>query len=214
MDPREQQDLLTKVAGAALQEGCLVAPVGSVYFVIQGRPRPTTKDLDAVVFDADLEPASLSAVKRIAARLGTPVVTKDEAVVRVATPEAGRPEVELIRGRASAKGGFFPRALLREAAQAAAKQGNVLVFPLEYVLVLKADAAIDREDRAKRDSARAAEHELRANAFRADVFAEVNRATLNASLDTRRLEHALVHLKAKRRERVRALFAAAGASLS
>lgn len=212
MGPREQQELLSKVANAAREEGCLVAPVGSVYFVIQGRPRPTTKDLDAVVFDADREPASLAALKRIAERLGTAEVMKDEAVVRVAGT-TGRAEVELIRGREASKGGFFPRALLREAAQAARKEGNVLIFPLEYVLVLKADAAVDREDRAKRDTKRAAEHERRANAFRTDVFAEVNRATLDASLDTARLKRALAHLKEKRRERVRGLFVAAGATI-
>lgn len=212
MDETEQRRWLEALASAAKAEGCWVAPVGSLYFLVQGVPRQFTKDVDAVIHGSALEVASLDVLKRIAARLGEAKVTVDEAVVWVPLPSAGPgAKIELIRGRTAAKGGFFPRELLREAAGAAERRDNLLLYPLEYVLVLKADAAIDREERAIRDPGRSEEHRRRAAAFRTDVFGEVNRAMLGPGLDARRLSSAVSHLKERRREAVRALLRAAGA---
>lgn len=213
MDTSEQRRVLERVAEAAKAEGCFVAPVGSVYFLLAGTPRATTKDVDAVVHDANLQPPSLVVLKRIAERLGKASTTQDGAVVKVRSSTSAPAEIELIRGRSASKGGFFPRALLVEAAQHAKREGSILLYPVEYVLALKADAAVDREDRAQRDPVRAAEHERRANAFRSDVLSAVNAALLGKGLSATMLGSAIKHLKAKRRERVRQLLVAAGATL-
>lgn len=213
MDVTEQRRLFDAVVAAAAAEGCTVAPVGSLYFLVDGAPRQFTKDVDAVVHGPGLAVVPLDVLKRIATRLGGPQeVSGDKAVVEVRPPSPDPDaKVELIRGRSSAKGGFFPRALLEQAAKEASRQGTVLIYPLEYVLVLKADAAVDREERAAKEEARAAENRRRAAAFRADVFQEVNRALQGRGLDAKRLEKAVACLKQKRRAPVRALLAAAGA---
>ena len=213
MDTTEQRRVLDTIAQAAKEEGCLVAPVGSVYFLLAGTPRATTKDVDAVVHGEDLQLPSVDVLKRIAARLGPSSTTTDGAVVQVRSTTSTPAEIELIRGRSRGKGGFFPRELLVEAAKRAVREGNILLYPIEYVLVLKADGAVDREDRARRDTARAAEHERRANAFRSDVFSEVNAALLAGRLSHENLVSAMKHIKASRRDRVRQLLVAAGASL-
>lgn len=211
MDENEQQRWLDAVAAAADAEGCLVAPVGSAFFLF-ATPRAHTKDVDVVVHDAGLEPAALPVLKRIAGRLGEAEVTTDDAVVRI-TPVGARAgeSIELIRGRRRARGGFFPRALLREAAERAERRGALLLYPIEYVLVLKADAAIDREERAERDEAHADENRRRAAAFRADAFREVNRAMQEDGLDGALLASAVGHLKKKRQKGVSAMLSAAGA---
>jgi hypothetical protein len=213
MDTTQQRAILDAIAQAAKEEGCLVAPVGSVYFLLIGTPRITTKDVDTVVHDASLQPPSLDVLKRIAARLsqfGTATTTPDGAVVQVRSGADAPAEIELIRGRSAAKGGFFPRELLLAAAKDAKRDGNLLIYPLEYVLVLKADAAVDREDRAKRDPQRAEVHERRANAFRADVISGVNAALLTGGLSAKTLNKAISQLKESRQPRVRSLFSAAG----
>lgn len=213
MDATQQRAVLAAIARAAADEGFLVAPVGSAYFLLAGVPRLATKDVDAVIHAKDFEPPSLETLKRIAERLkdfGEIRVTQDGAVVQVRSSDDSPAEIELIRGRTATKGGFFPRELLVAAAKEAKREGNVLLYPVEYVLVLKADAAVDREDRAKRDAQRAEEHERRANIFRADVMSGVNAALLAGDLSVKRMETAIKHLKKSRRDRVRGLLAAAG----
>ena len=214
LNEADQRSRLKLVADAAASEGCLVAPVGSVYFLLQGTGRQYTKDIDAVIHEASLEPAGSGVLRRIAERLGTAEVTVDEAVFNIRT-ESGleRPDIELIRGRSATKGGFFPRELLVKAARRARREGNVLIYPIEAVLVLKADAAIDREERAERDVARSVRHRERAAVFRADVFQEVNRALLAEGLRAELLLESLRLLKEKRRGRVQGLLAEAGAPL-
>lgn len=213
MDTTQQRAILDAVARAAKEEGCLVAPVGSVYFLLAGAPRMTTKDVDIVIHETGLQPPSLDVLKRIAARLekfGAANVTPDNAVVQIRASGDAPAEIELIRGRSDRKGGFFPRDLLIAAAKGAKREGNVLLYPVEYVLVLKADAAIDREDRAKRDTKRAEAHERRANIFRADVIAGIDAALREGSLSTSKLSTAVGFLKESRQARVRALFASVG----
>ncbi len=213
VDATQQRAILDAIAHAARDEGCLVAPVGSVYFLLTGSPRMATKDVDAVVHDENMQPPRLDVLRRIAARLsmfGTATTTQDGAVVQVRSSLDAPAEIELIRGRGKGKGGFFPRGLLVAAAKEAKRDGNVLLYPIEYVLVLKADAAIDREDRAQRDPERAELHERRANAFRADVMIGVNAALLTSGLSVVTLNAAISHLKVSRQPRVRSLFSAAG----
>lgn len=213
LDADAQRQLFNAVVAAAAEEGCYVAPVGSLYFLFQGPPRGYTKDVDAVVHDSDLKTVNLKVLERIANRLGDVHVTLDEAMVQVrTTPEAVDPDVELIRGRSASKG-FFPRPLVEEAAKASRKEGNVLIYPVEYILVLKADAAIDRETRAARHPERAEENRRRAAAFRADVFAGVNDAMLGKGLDGGRLESGVRHLMTSRQRAVVDLLRAAGAPL-
>lgn len=207
-DQRRRLDAVVKAASA---EGLLVAPVGSLYFLYHERGRIFTKDIDAVLHNKDLTPASLEALKRVATQLGSFEVSVDQAVVMVTTTSSSEtPDIELIRGRSRAKGGFFPRSLLEEAATKGARDGNLVLYPLDYMLVLKADAVIDREERAKRDKKRAAEHLGRAKVFREDLFGEANRALLNEGLERKYVDAALRHLKQARREPVRALLVAAG----
>lgn len=209
MDPTEQRRLLDTVLAAAAAEDCLVAPVGSVYFLFHDAARPSTKDVDAVIHTASLKVAPLDVLKRVAGKLGKVEVTTDEAVAWVRL-ESGE-KIELIRGRSAAKGGFFPRELLEEAAASAERRGNLLLYPMEYVILLKADAAVDREERAGRDPARAEEHRRRAAGFRADVFSEVNRAMLGPGLDAAKLRSGIGCLKRKRQGEVTALLQGAGA---
>lgn len=207
----EQRKRLDAVAKAAADEGLLVAPVGSLYFLYHERGRISTKDIDAVLHNKDLTSASLESLKRVAKRLGPFKVSVDKAVVAISTStESGTPDIELIRGRSRAKGGFFPRSLLEEAAAKGRKERTLLIYPLEYMLVLKADAAIDREERARRDKKRAPEHLARANVFREDLFGEANRAMLEEGLNPKTVEAALKHLKKTRRGPVRTLLVAAG----
>jgi hypothetical protein len=169
--------------------------------------------VDIVIHETGLQPPSLDVLKRIAARLekfGAANVTPDNAVVQIRASGDAPAEIELIRGRSDKKGGFFPRDLLVAAAKGAKREGNVLLYPVEYVLVLKADAAIDREDRAKRDTKRAEAHERRANIFRADVIAGIDAALREGSLSTSKLSTAVGFLKESRQARVRALFASVG----
>ena len=210
----EQRSRLDAVARAAAEEGLLVAPVGSLYFLYHERGRMFTKDIDAVLHNKDLTPASLEVLKRIASKLGPFEVSVDQAVVAITTTPSGEPpDIELIRGRSRTKGGFFPRDLLEEAAAKGKRDGNLILYPLEFMLVLKADAVIDREERAKRDTKRSAEHIGRANVFREDLFGEANRAMLNEGLSPKAIESALQHLKKARRTAVRALLVAAGIRL-
>jgi hypothetical protein len=214
LNESEQRSRLARIAEAAKEEGCFVAPVGSVYFLLTGAARAATKDVDAVIHGHDFRLPSLEVLKQIGQKLGETSATEDGAVVQVRTSSGGSAEIELIRGRSGAKRGFFPRELLIDAANHAKREGNILVYPLEFVLVLKADAAIDRDERAARDPTRAAEHERRANAFRGDVFSEVQRALAGNGISSPLVEKAVKHLKEKRRERVRDLLSAAGVRLA
>lgn len=69
MDAAQQRAVLTAIARAAADEGYLVAPVGSAYFLLTGVPRLATKDVDAVIHAKDLQPPTLDALKRVADRL-------------------------------------------------------------------------------------------------------------------------------------------------
>lgn len=216
MDANRQREMLAAILAAAREEDVLVAPVGSVYFLVAGTPRATTKDVDIVIHATNLQPPDMSVLRRIAARLeryGAPEATRDGAVLQLRTDAAATAEIELIRGRSGTKGGFFPRELLVTAAHEARRQGNLLIYPLEYILVLKADAAIDREARAKRDVARADQHARRAAAFQEDVMRETRAALAGEGLDATRLRKGLACLKENRRDAAERLLRAAGAPL-
>jgi hypothetical protein len=204
--------MVDRVLSAAESERVLVAPVGTAYFLYRNVAGIVTKDVDLVIHGEGLEPVGLAVLKRIGETLGRTEISEDEALVRVTVGAGDDAEViELLRGRARRSKGFLPRRLLEEAAHAAERRGRLLLYPLEYVLVLKADAAVDRQLRADRDSHRAEENVKRATAFRADVFNEVNRAMLQDGLDAARLQSAVSHLKKSRQEGVIRLLQAAGA---
>lgn len=212
--PERQRSLVERVVTAAEAEDALVAPVGTVYFLYRDVARTATKDVDLVIHGDDLELVGLDVLKRIGKTLGVTEVSEDEALVRVTIGTGDQFDViELLRGRARRSKGFLPRALLQEAARVAERRGRLLLYPLEYLLVLKADAAVDREERAGKDPEREAANRERATAFRADVFGEVNRAMLGGGLDAGRLRSAVSHLKKKRQDAVLRLLRAAGAPL-
>ena len=212
LGPDGQQELLRRLAEAAARRGLLVAPVGSVFFLHRGRRSLLTKDLDAVVTTLDGEPVSLAELEAIARDLGPATTASDEATVTVAIPGLAEAEVDLLRGKEGAKRGFLPRGLLREAAQRGTVEGSILWYPVEYVVVLKADAAVDRAQRAEKGGAFAEANLARARDFRNDVVAQVDEALERGALRPAYLADAVRHLKAKRRADVVRLleFAAAG----
>lgn len=214
LDDQKQRRIVALVADKAKQEGCLVAPVGSVFFLFQESGRTLTKDVDLVIHDADLEIADLHTLRRIAQTLGEHEVSHDGAVVGIRLKGQTReqaPEIELVRGRARARKGFISRNLLAEAARLAKREDNVLIYPEEFVLVLKADAAVDREERARKNPARRHENQGRAEVFRGDVFSHTRRMAMSGRIDRRYVESALSYLKQNRRKAVHRLLEEAGA---
>lgn len=151
LDPKRQEAAIRKVAEAARKLGLIIAPIGSAYFSFKGEAKLMTKDVDAAVHDADLEPASLDEVVKLGKALGESEIAKDQATVTIKMELEGIiEEVDLIRGKSDTSKGYVPRELLRAAARKAELQGNLLLYPPEYVLALKADAAIDREFRSRK----------------------------------------------------------------
>lgn len=214
LDASDQRALVERLAIIAREEGCIVAPVGSVFYIFFGAERDMTKDLDAVVHDESLAVADTPTLERIAKRLGEVSVTRDGAVVAVKTrPGLAEPDLELVRGRRRRSGGFMPRKLLELAAARAERRDNLLLYPPEFILALKADAAVDREDRAKNDAARAEANRVRAEVFRSDVFKEVHRLQQTGEVDVKQLVDAIQLLKKNRQARVVKLLESTGLDL-
>lgn len=177
LGPDRQRDVLGRIAEAASRVGLLVAPIGNVYFFVQQRASFETKDLDAVVHQEDLSVADLDSVVSMAKLLGEHEVQRDRAVVVVYLdgPKDGPDTavVELIRGKPRAHGGYLPRPLLTKAGHQARRDGAVLWYKPEFVLVMKADAAVDRQERAAKGGPYAEDNRRRAETFRADVFSQM-----------------------------------------
>lgn len=212
LDPEDQAEVLDRIARVARRHNLLVAPVGSVYFLYHGQPRLRTVDVDTVVFDASGEPASIETLEAFGRELGEAEVRFDGASVLVRPPdgEVLGYEIDLLRGKSKPRAGFFPRPLLREAAKRGQVQDNLLWFPREYVIVLKADAAVDRKQRAEEANEFQADNAERAVIFQQDVFAQVREAlTTPAGLSEVYIREAVKHLKEKRRTPVLQLIEAA-----
>ena len=95
----------------------------------------------------------------------------------VAPPRADRLEsVDLLRGKEGAKKSFLPRELLRRAATHGRREGNILWYPIEFVILLKADAAVDKQHRAESGGQFAEQNRQRADIFKQDVFSQVQSA--------------------------------------
>lgn len=213
LGPEAQEALLARLVEAAKRRGLMVAPVGSVFFLRRGRPTTMTKDLDAVVLDSSWEPAALEEVEALGRDLGEVETGMDRASVTVTVPgfAEGPVAIDLVRGKEGSKRGFFPRSLLREAARRGTTEEGIVWFPVEYVIVLKADAAVDRGHRSASASF-GDRNRIRAQAFRDDVVTQVQAALERGQLRPDYLKDAVGHLKAARREEVARLleFAAAG----
>lgn len=208
-----QQAILDRLASAAKAVNLYVAPIGSGYYFLQQPSGLETKDFDAVIHSHDLAVAELDAVVGMAKSLGDFEVGGDRAVVTVYLDgPKGDPNanvVELIRGRPRRKGGFLPRPLLDEAGRQARRAGHVLWYPREFVLMMKADAAVDRQERAERGGEFVEANRRRAETFLADVFREVQ--ANEAKLDPTRLSQAWKLIKQKRRAKVAGLIESASA---
>lgn len=213
LDEAAQRAAFQRVADAALRRGLLVAPVGSIYFLFQGEPKLMTKDVDAVVHDEDLQPVSVDVLRALGEELGEVQVSADKALVVVVIREEGEEpiQVDLLRGRAGAKGGFLNRGLLASGAARGTRTGNVILYPPEYVVVLKADAAVDRAKRAEKMDRHAAENARRAEAFRTDVITQVRALERHKPLDVATFRAALDLVKERRRAAVAELIEVATA---
>ena len=196
LDPERQEEVLRQVATAAAKRGLAIAPVGSVYFLLVGKPKTSTKDVDTVVHSSGQDVASFEALLEIAREIGGRVTPgEDRSSVQVGVIRDGVEVgvIDLLRGREGARGGFLPRSLLREAASRGRRVGSIVTYPLEYVIVLKADAAVDREDRSAGKGVAAETNRQRAEIFKADVFTLVADAMRAGSLDEPFLRDAIGH---------------------
>jgi hypothetical protein len=211
LDPTDQAEVLEKILAVAKRMNLLVAPVGSVYFLYHGQPRLRTTDVDTVVLTDDGEPVSLEVLESFGRELGHIDSRSDGASVIVRPPETETSayEIDLLRGKEKTKRGFFPRALLREAAKRGRIEGNLIWFPIEYVIVLKADAAVDRKQRAANADEYSRDNAERAKVFEQDVFAQVQQALGRGMLKAQYIVDASRHLKESRRRRVLELIEAA-----
>lgn len=208
--PSKQHEVLDRISRAAKSLDLIVAPVGSVYFLYRGEKTLLTKDVDAVILTSDLEPASMKDLEDLAQALGDGVPAADRASVSVSLMDSeGTIEVDLLRGKQGASKGFFPRALLKEAAERGSLTGNLLWFPIEYSIVLKADAAVDRRRRARTENPHQEENKNRAMAFAADVFTQTQAAQRRLGLQEDFFRDALRHVKAARRAEIADLLEAA-----
>lgn len=109
LNPEGQAELLRRLAVAAGRRGLRVAPVGSVFFLYQGRKVALTKDLDAVVHDDAGEPASLEVLQQLGNDLGVAQPSEDKATVTVKVLGLAETavEIDLIRGKEGSKRGFL-----------------------------------------------------------------------------------------------------------
>ena len=107
----------------------------------------------------------------------------------------------------------------RVAAQGGAhgrREGNILWYPPEFVILLKADAAVDRTHRAEKGGDHAEENRMRAETFRNDIFAQVQWVYSNGGgMREEYLKEGLLLLKKQRRIEVSQLLeSASGGRLS
>lgn len=169
----------------AVPETWRVMPIGGVAVApLVKDPGAATKDLDLVLVLLDGAEARIPTVEQIVDALGPTLSDlaprKDETSVagRLGL-EKGTIQVEIIRGRRPAKGGYFvPRTALLAAAKVATTEGKVLRLPGEALAFLKAWAAVDQDKLIRNEKDGRGFHAARAGAFRRDV-----RRLLDATLD-------------------------------
>lgn len=190
LDVDGQREVFERVREAAKRHGLFVAPIGSVYFLQMGEPRLLTKDIDTVLHEADDAIPSLETVLAFAKDLGGEAVPDEQKSVVIVTIRDMAPEpviIELLRGRA--KPGFLNRTLLLRAAALSTREDNIIRYPIEFVITLKAEASIDRRQRAQKkreaaakeadpskrdeDLAMAKRSDERADDFSRDVFGQM-----------------------------------------
>ena len=205
-----QTEALQIVAVAAKKHGLVVAPVGSIFFLFTEGRHLATKDVDVVVHvDVDTI-APLELLEKMGRELGVAVSSGDKATVTVTVESKYGPmKIDLIRGKDGARRSFLPRELLRAAARHGRRDGSILWYPTEFVILFKADAAVDRARRARSGGPKAAENLRRAEVFRQDVFAHVQSSLEGDGLNEKYLIEGLSHLKQARRKEVAALLEAA-----
>ncbi len=216
LDREAQAEILKRVVEAAARYGLVVAPVGSVFFLFQGKSSLSTKDVDVVVHLDDGNIAPLEVLMKVGNDLGDARPSDDRASVMVAMEAPrGSAKIDLLRGKEGAKKGFLPRGLLRLAGINGRREGNILWYPIEFVILLKADAAIDRQHRAESGGRNVEENRQRAEVFRQDVFSQVQAALAATGLRDDYLVEGLLCLKKIRRIEVASLLeAASGGRLS
>ncbi len=177
LDPEAQTEVLRRVAEAAARHGLIVAPVGSVFFLFQGRAYLTTKDIDVVAHLEDGSIAPLDLLVKVGKELGDAKPAGDRASVVVSMDgPTGPATVDLLRGKEGAKKSFLPRELLRRAATHGRREGNILWYPIEFVILLKADAAVDKQHRAESGGQFAEQNRQRAEVFKQDAYSQVQSA--------------------------------------
>lgn len=211
LDPNEQTRVLRSIAAAA-KRGLYVAPVGSLYFLFRGEAKLLTKDVDAVVHGKDLKPVDIEVLEEIGKEHGGIEVAHDKARVKVVIPQDDEDpiEIDLLCGRAGGKGGFLNRDLLAQGAQRGERvEDNIILYPPEYVLMLKAEAATDRTQRAKAQNEFTQDNLDRAEQFRLDVFTQLRAIEKTAKLNVQHLEDALGLVKENRRAAIAELIEAA-----
>ncbi|MFA5862079.1 MAG: hypothetical protein WDA16_10335 [Candidatus Thermoplasmatota archaeon] len=211
LDVDAQRMVFERVRMAAKQHGLLVAPIGSVYFLQMGEPRLLTKDVDTVLHENDHEIPPLEKVVALANDLGGEVVVAEQRSIVIVTIRdlAEDPVIiELLRGRD--RPGFLNRSLLTRAADLAKRDDNVLHYPVEFVITLKAEASIDRSERARKARGRAAKEsdpakrqedldmaersDARSTDFSRDVFGQMA-AAMQGGLKEDLFADALTHVK-------------------
>lgn len=204
LDQAEQRRVFELIAEAVAKRGLYVAPVGSLYFMFRGEAKLMTKDVDAVVHGKDLQPVSAETLVEIGKELGEVEVAHDKASVAVTIKEAGREDIkiDLLRGRAGGKGGFLNRDLLASGAGRGERRDAVILYPPEYVIILKAEAAVDRAKRAETQNEYTEDNKRRAEIFRADVLAQVRAAEAKQPLNKEHFQEALRLVKENRRREI------------
>lgn len=202
LDQNEQRRVFDLIAQAVAKRGLYVAPVGSLYFMFRGEPKLMTKDVDAVVHGKDFQPVSIETLVDIGQELGEVEVAHDKASVQVTIKEPGREDVliDLLRGRAGGKGGFLNRDLLASGASEGERNDPVILYPPEYVIILKAEAAVDRAKRAETQNEYTADNKRRAEIFRADVVAQVRTLQAKQALSMKHFRDAIALVKENRRK--------------
>ena len=202
--------MLQKVAESAARHGLVVAPVGSVFFLFKGKPKLSTKDMDVVIHFEDGDIVTLEEILKVGQDLGDAKVSDDRASVIVEiVGSLGLASIDLLRGRERTSGGFLPRELLRKAAAHGRREGNVLWYPPEFVILLKADAAIDRTHRVEKGGSLADENKIRAEAFTNDTFSQIQWLYDNGNIREKYFREGLLCLKKQRRIEVAQLLESA-----
>lgn len=165
--------------------GTVMTQIASSSTTFTASTAMVTKDVDIVLLELRGEERKIptfAAVMDVARQLSDEVAPREDrnAVAVVVESGDGPVDVELIRGRDNAAGGYFvTRRLLETAAALSTEKGQLLVVAPEALAVLKAWAATDKEKLVKASKDPTGFHAARARQFRQDV-ADILRSILDA----------------------------------